>query len=428
MKKILHVTITLLLTALLLCSCSSDPQRVEKSDNLIDDIDVSSLSSEENYDYGNGNTTVPTSYTEFQKSALNFSFELLRNTQRNTDSTVVAPANAYLQMALMANASAKTTKTEITDAFGKEITLSKINQCIQYFQTRLSCFNDKSDKNAYFINMKNSIWCNDVFDIKKEFLKTDAFYYNNEVYRFLFSESNTLAKLNNWVKDYSNADENAFNSLDSEAYMYFAEAIGIKDNWLEDYANNNILTDTFNGTEKSSEATYYASSEFFIESDTCKGFIKDFKNTPLKLCVIVPDEDISIDEYLNNLTSDVFLTMLNNMDVLTRCNAYLPGFSVNNTVDITASLENMGISTLFTEEADVSNLTRTEDVYVSQILQTINFDISENGISSTEIQEKSTANSVLDNEVTVKADRPFIFAVIDNESNIPLYLGIVENI
>lgn len=427
MKKTAYIILSALLIALLLCSCSGDPAKVSEDDNLIKSIDTSSLSSDENYDYREAGASVPNSYTAFQKSALNFSFELLKSISE-TGGTVAAPANAYLQMALMANGASKAAKTEILSAFGGEITAGNLNNCIQYFQTRLSCFNDKSENNAFFVYMKNSLWCNDTFDIGKDFLKTDAFCYNADIYRLLFSESNALAKLNNWVKDNSGNDRDALDFLEDGDLMYLAGAISAKDNWLEDYTESNITRDTFYSPGANIRTAYYASSEYYLKSDTAKGFIKSFKNTPLKLCVIVPDEEVSMEDYLKNLTGEAFLTMLNNMDPTVRCNAYLPNFYKSETADITAALKDMGINTIFTEEAKMGNMTKTEGVHLSKVLQAVDFEISENGLSTSDIQEKTAANSVLDNEATVKADRPFIFAVIDNESNIPLYLGIVENI
>ena len=118
----------------------------------------------------------------------------------------------------------------------------------------------------------------------------------------------------------------------------------------------------------------------------------------------------------------------NSIDITKRRNDYLAEFAVSNSVDLNWSLKNMGTNALLTEEADLSNMTQTEDVHLNNFIQTMHFNISEKGVSAEKIDEKTTENSTLDNGTDVKVNRPFIFAVIDNESNIPLYLGIMENL
>lgn len=429
MKKVLLSLFTFLIAALTLCSCSGNPEKVSDSENLIKDLDVSSTSSETDYTYKSAEAALPSAYSDFQKNAISFSMELLKtNYSINEDKTVLAPANAYLQLGLIANGSLKDTKNEITNALGKSLSLEQLNQCAQYFQSRLAYFRDTSEEELYLTNFKNALWCNDIFDIKKDFLKTDAKYYAIDLYRFLFTDSNSLGKINNWTKDNSSFDSDAIDTLNDNAYMYQTSTLQIKDNWLEDYATKNVQSGTFNGSDGTSEVTYNASSEYLLKDDNSTGFIKSFKNTPLKLCVILPNEDISLSDYINNINSDSFINLIDSMDVLTKCNAYLPDFSKSTSVDLTDSLQNMGIKSIFTEEARLDNMTKTENVHLSQMIQSFDFQISANGISSSEIKEKTTADSDLNNKVTVKADRPFIFAVIDNESNIPLYLGVVENI
>ncbi len=424
MKKLFFLFLTALITATFLCSCNTDPSKVSENDNLITDIQLDS--SEKNYNYQEGNTSPPTSYTEYQANSLNFAFNLLKNSYIPNQNTAVSPANTYLQLSLIANGTAKNTKSEISSVLGSNLNSDNLNQCSQYFQTRINSFTDKKD-NKYSLYLKNFFWCNDTFDIKRDFLKTDKTYYDIEIYRFLFSDENALSKINNRTADFTNQDI-TIKEINKDDHIYFTSAAEIKDNWLEDYAEKNIVKDTFSGTQKKSVAEFYASSEFLLKDSTSTGFVKSFKNTPLKICVMVPNDDVSLSDYLKNLSSEKFINFLNSLNPTTRCNAYLPAFSKSESVDITDALKNMGINLLFTDEANIFNITQSENVYVNKIVESIDFSISENGISSDIINEKTASNTELNNDTDVKVNKPFIYAIIDNESNIPIYLGIVENL
>lgn len=427
MKKKFSVLIASILVALTLCSCFANPNKVAKSDSLINDIEVSYSTGEENYTYSKDSTIMPVSYAEFQEGAINFSFNLLKNSYEENENTTVAPASAYLQMSIFTNAGKKATKNEILEALGNNISVETLNQSAQYFHSRFNYLGEKSNE-EYTLKMMNDFWCNDTYGIKRDFLKTNAKYYGIDMYRFLFTEDTALNKINNGTLDYTNADIKPFEKIDENAYMYATSINQIKDNWLEDYAEKNISTGTFKGVTGDTKVSYFASSEFYLEDETTQGFIKSFKNTPLKLCVILPKENIRMDEFINSLNNDKFTDLIDNMDVVNRCNAYLPGFSVQASMNITSALKNMGINSVFTKEAILTNMTQTENVHLNEVVQGVDLTINEKGISSAEIADKKTSNAVLDNDKTVKVDRPFVFAVVDNESNIPIYLGVVENI
>lgn len=427
MKNKILILLTSILSALILCSCFSDPNKVSQSDSLINDVKVNYSEGEQNYTYSEDSTVMPVSYNEFQEGAVDFSFNLLKSSYKANSNTTVSPASAYLQMGLFANAGRKAAKNEILEELGNKMTVETLNQSAQYFQTRLDYLGDKLGEN-FALNMSNDLWCNDNLTVKTEFLKTNAKYFDIDMYRFLFTEDTALNKINNGTLDYTKADIKPFDKIDGNAYMYATSITQIKDNWLEDYAERNISKDTFKGTNGDTQVSYFASSEFYLKDNDSQGFIKSFKNTPLKLCVLMPNENVSIEKYVNSLNYEKFYGLIDSIDAVKRCNAYLPGFSVQASMNITSALKNMGINTVFSKDAILSNMTQTENVYLNEVVQGIDLTINDKGISSTEIADKTTSSAVLDNDTTVKVNRPFVFAVIDNESNIPIYLGVVENI
>lgn len=427
MKNKFLILLSGIMSALILCSCFADPNKVVQSDSLINDVKVSYAEGEQSYTYSKDSTILPVSYNEFQEGAIDFSFNLLKSSYKENSNTTIAPASAYLQMGLFANAGRKATKNEILDLLGNKMTVETLNQSAQYFQTRFDYLGDNlSDKFA--LKMSNDFWCNDNLTVKTEFLKTNAKYYGIDMYRFLFTEDTALNKINNGTLDYTDADIKPFDKIDESAFMYATSITEIKDNWLEDYAERNVSKDTFKGTNGDAQVSYFASSEFYLKDEDSQGFIKSFKNTPLKLCVLMPNENVSIEKYIDSLNYEKFQGLIDSMDVIKRCNAYLPGFSVQVSMNITSALKNMGINTVFTKDAILTNMTQTENVYLNEVVQGIDLTINEKGISSAEIADKTTSSAVLDNNTTIKVNRPFVFAVVDNESNIPIYLGVVENI
>lgn len=426
MKKSIIFTVILLLICAVLCSCAGDPNRVSKNDSLIADKKVSYGEKEENYTYSSTDVTSPNSYTAFQKGASEFACQLLKQQHLlNGGNTTVTPANTYVQLALISNAASKSSKQEITDIISPNLNKDSINQCVQYFTTRLNYFSDK-EKGSYKTNFGNAFWYNDKFDIKNDFIKTDAKYYGIDLFRLLFSDKSTTTKLRNWIGEYS--DEDPPFDIDSQGYMYLTGGITISDNWLENYSASNISAGTFSGTDGESKTDFYAGSEFYIGGENCSGFIKDFKNTPLKMCIILPDEGISMSDFLKNFNGESYLNLISSMNPTKRCTGYLPKFSQTGTEDVTKALQSMGIESIFTDDSNLGGMTNNSDVRVDGVLSSYSLEISEKGISSDKITDSASSANALDNSLEVKVNRPFVFSILDNESNIPIYFGIVESI
>ena len=73
----------------------------------------------------------------------------------------------------------------------------------------------------------------------------------------------------------------------------------------------------------------------------------------------------------------------------------------------------------------------SENVYVDDITQSVSITVNHNGISAD--KSNSAGNGGSENKVQPQAkdnivfDRPFIYAVVDNESYIPIIIGTVNN-
>ena len=114
------------------------------------------------------------------------------------------------------------------------------------------------------------------------------------------------------------------------------------------------------------------------------------------------------------------------MNVFKTCKASLPQFSVNETVDFKKALAKNNVDIMFTPEADFSNLSYNATAQASSIVQNIDIDITQGGICTTKVNKSGSKE--ITPEYTVTLSRPFIFIIADNESNLPISMGIISNI
>ena len=91
--------------------------------------------------------------------------------------------------------------------------------------------------------------------------------------------------------------------------LYNDCSVAVSDYWLTPYTNSEsgkFVTDE----NKSVNVSYLTSVERIYKSDKATAFIKEFKNIPCKLLCILPNENITLQEYVDSLSYDKLLDII----------------------------------------------------------------------------------------------------------------------
>jgi serpin B len=109
----------------------------------------------------------------------------------------------------------------------------------------------------------------------------------------------------------------------------------------------------------------------------------------------------------------------------------LPRFRATSQFALRPVLTELGMPLAFTAEADFSGITTAERLAISEVVHQAYIDVNEQGTeaaAATAITIMTAARSLGgDPPVQVTVDRPFLFAVVDTGSGLPLFLGQVTN-
>jgi serpin B len=106
----------------------------------------------------------------------------------------------------------------------------------------------------------------------------------------------------------------------------------------------------------------------------------------------------------------------------------LPRFRVRTNRDLRSDLQDLGMVQAFDEQADFTGITRVEQLIVSCVVHEAYVDVDEQGTeaaAATAVGFRLVSMPVLTARVVV--DRPFLFAIIDTATGLPLFLGRVDD-
>lgn len=449
MKRTLTLLLALVMSASALCACSS-PDEFSNDEKLSQDY-TRSTDPEESFNYNDGAENPPSVYNNYLSYITNFELRMFRNyyslSEDKNSSFVFSPISSALQLSLISNGASDDTKNEISLALGSDLTIDDLNQCSSYFKSRMEAVskqtsgevNELSGKEeeataTEYVKLENNLFFNDTSDIKTKFLQANASFYGEDIFRFMFSDENALTKVNKQFSDFT--DKDAISKLDENGSLISITASDISDLWLNPYAETDIEKGSFKATGGDRDVNYMTSFESYIKSEKAQGVIKYTSKNPLKLMLVMPDENISFDEYISDFNHLEYTKLIESFDITKNVNAVIPEFSIKSdgvVKPLSSVLEESGLYTLFTEDAEFSSMTHSNDLVFNEMYEiTPSISVSRTGISGTVANNDRTAlvkhnKEVNKAETDLKFDRPFIFLLIDNESDIPVYIGTVNN-
>ena len=409
------ICVILCLLCITLCCCS------EKSESLTADYTRSGAVPV--YDFFSGEEITPENYAKFTPAYMDFAAELLVASSED-ESVVLSPLSLYTALSMTSNGASGKTLKELESLLGDDLKTADINTYIHYLNSRVQALNNDNG----YVKTANSLWLRDSYSVKAQFLQSIVNYFDAEVFRTDLAGDGS-EKINDWISNNTDGKiKELISPLDQDTAMVLVNALLFSDNWLTPYPESAVTEGTFNGTKGKEPATFMQSNEMFISSVDAKGIVKNYENTPCRFVAILPNENIGIDEYIGSLSGSKLETILGSASGVNRCEAKLPQFKLRTNKNLNDTVKAMGAELMFTSEADFGNLTMTDGLYVSDVLQESYIEINTEGTkagSASAVVMKDIAAAPQEFEGLV-FDRPFVFMIVENESNLPLFIGAVK--
>ena len=361
---------------------------------------------------------------QFSAGAAEFAVGLLKQCM-SADNMLISPTSVMLALAMTANGASGETLEQLETALGMDI--GSLNAYLAEYSAGL----DSSGS----LKSANSIWFLDDLDkvtVDGNFLQTNADYFGADVYKAPFDEQ-TVKDINTWVSDRTDKMvEDILDNISDEAIMYLVNALAFDAEWEKTYTTNDLYDGKFfplSGGETS--AKMMSSKESLYLSDNgAAGFVKPYKDGRFSFAALLPDSGVSLEEYVGSLTGERLLSIIRNAEETTVYTA-MPKFSFGYSVELSDALKALGVTTAFSDQADFSRMATVTDGYIciGRVLHKTYISVDELGTKAgaATVVEMVNETAMMDTKY-VTLDRPFLFAIIDNETSLPVFLGTVTGL
>ena len=366
-----------------------------------------------------------------QNDILDFSIDFFKHQIEDDENTIVSPQSLYFALGMTINGANGDTQQELINTLCK-------GSDLQEFNDNISALINQTDTKT--CNIANSIWLRDVQDLSlnSEFKKSSEEYFKSEIYTKKF-DSKFVDTVNKWVsKNTDGMIDTILNEVPSEdTMMYLINAICFDAKWNDKYDDVQINE---NGKFTNSKGDIQdvvmlnSTEDTYLCDEQSTGFLKYYLGGKYAFMGILPNEDVSINDYMESLTGDSFINLYRSKISGNSVNVKvtIPEFKCTSEYLLNDTLKDMGISSAFDEfSADFSNMidSNTHKLYMGKVIQKAYIQVDRNGTKASAITSISMNDATAMLETyQVYLDRPFIYAIMDTDTELPIFMGVVNNI
>lgn len=437
MKKRLLAGMLCVTMVLGLASCgkATDPQI--QSENLMEELNPTTVAENqegktEPVDIKNGETdTIPkVTLDDFEEQypLSDFGVRLMQQTMKSAEkdeNVLISPLSVLLALYMTANGADGQTKDQMMQVLGDDL-----NDYLKVYQESLpQGVNCK-------LNIANGIWFKDVesLQVQEDFLKTNHDYFNAALYKAPFNDT-TCKEINNWVKE--NTDgmiDGILDEIDPDAVLYLINALSFDAKWSRPYNEYSVRYDCIftkeNGTEQKT-TLMYSGEHVYLEDENATGFIKYYKENKYAFVAMLPKEGVTVANYMEWLTAEKLQETLANSK-RTSVNAAIPKFETEYDILLNDVLIQMGMQDAFSAaNADFTKMAASDrgNIFINRVLHKTFISVDEIGtkagaVTAVEMTDESAPMEMYN----VYLNRPFVYLLIDCETNQPFFIGTLMDV
>jgi serine protease inhibitor len=370
-----------------------------------------------------------------------FSFKLLKQlvAENQSGNLFLSPYSAATALQMAANGAAGQTKTEMQQVLEiSTLSSTELNAACKAAADLLN----SNDTNVV-LTTANALWYRQGSAVKPGFLESNRNYFSSTIKALDFGNVGVAeAEINHWASDQTHGRITGIaDGMIDPTYtdLILANAIYFKGKWFDPFDAKLTKERSFHPLagptknlpmmEMSKKFTYRKGSGYQAVRLPYMGF-------DLAMYVFLPDPGSTPAKLLQIMNGDnwrrVTIPGFSDRDGL----VVLPKFKLETTMELNPALKTLGMKTAFNNQklkpdADFSQMFNNPQHHISEVRQKAFVEVNEEGTEAAAVTMMALSNKVeMDppKPFEMIADRPFLFAIVDDRSEMILFLGVVNSL
>ncbi|XP_036333074.1 serine protease inhibitor 42Dd [Rhagoletis pomonella] len=290
-------------------------------------------------------------------------------------------------------------------------------------------------KDSELLKIANKVYVQEGQQFKPDYEVALKESYNAEAENLNFAESESAAAaINSWVEDKTAGqikDLVSASAINELTRLVLLNALHFKGSWAHKFDEEQTAEDDFWVSEEESIKLPYMNQKAkfgygFFEELNCQALEMPYNNSDLSMLVLLPNEREGLKSLAEKLKSVNLVDLAGNLDYSEDVVVQFPKFKVEFEVELTETLKKLGISKIFSEEAEFNNMLQSpEGLQVSNVFHKAVIEVNEEGTEAAAATAMIMMTRCMLMPLQFTADRPFFYAIW-NKRNI-LFAGAFVN-
>ncbi|NXT25606.1 A1AT antiproteinase, partial [Syrrhaptes paradoxus] len=372
-------------------------------------------------------------HVKIAPSNADFAFRFYKQIREKADNKNIffSPLSISTAFAMLSLGAKSNTLSQLHKGLTFNLTEMEEQEIHEGFQHVLQLLNDPHREVQ--LSMGNALFIDDRLKLLQKFLDDITnFYYSEAVSSNFQNSPEAIKEINKYIETKTHGKiVGLLKSLDSDTVMVLVNYIFFKGYWEKPFNSLTTRDDDFLLDAKKSVKVkmMHQNKVFNIHRDeklSCWVVEIPYKGNATALFVL-PDEG-SMNQVEDALLKE---TVSNWMQSLEKRKIYLdlPKFSISGSYDVKSLFEKMGVTEVFSDQADLSGVAEKTLLKVSEAIHKAMVDVSENGTEAAAVTviEVVPMSAEFPPPPRIRFNRPFLIMIVDKTTHGILFMGKIVN-
>ena len=361
---------------------------------------------------------------------LEYSMRLFSESAEAGTNSMVSPVSVMMALDMAAAGANGETQSQITELFCAGAEQPQIEHFCRDLLERYESSQDVE------LHLANSIWIRDTAAerIKEDYLVRTDYIFDAEAVVAPFDET-TVDAVNGWCDEKTDGMiERLLDEIPPNIDMILFNAAVLDAPWAKPYEDYQVTDETFTNAGGVAEAANMlnGTERIYFETEDAAGFMKYYEGYKYAFLAILPDERMTADEYVQSLTGEKYMEFWDSRTGGYEVDTKMPEFTYEYELLLNDVLADMGMTQAFDDHAaDFSGITDDNNLYIERVLHKSFIEVGQNGtraaaVTAVAMDTRGVAEPSERKEVCL--DRPFVYAIVEADTGMPLFIGTVQSI
>ena len=283
------------------------------------------------------------------------------------------------------------------------------------------------------LTIANSLWASQGFSFKPDFLHRNTQFFGAEISTLDFNDPSASETINQWVDTNTNGKIQKIvgETINPTTVLFLINAIYFKGRWQREFDPLRTREGTFylaNGNEKQVPMMRQQRRYPYYRAENFQAISLAYGDRQMSMYILLPDPESNLNTFLENLNAERWenwMSQFRGQDV----SVTMPKFKLKYEKTLNDTLKMLGMDVAFDPGlADFSRMASLEfgNLYIEKVVHKTFVEVNEEGAEAAAATSVAVGvTSVPPPPIPFTVDRPFFFAIRDNETKTVLFMGVV---